>query len=88
MMDNKQKRIFNRILEKNNLPRDNTFIQHRNLKEFKSFFIERVNPTHRIFLYGRPKKKYVYDCHYDKSIKAGEILLCMGLGFIVDTSFM
>jgi len=87
-MDNKQTRIFNNILDKNKLPRKNVFIQHRNLTEFKSFRIERINPTHRIFLYGKLKKKHINDGHFDKTIKAGEILLCFGLFFFVNTMFM
>ena len=87
-MDNKQKHILKNICLKHKLGKPKTFIQHRNLREFKGFYIERINPTHRIFLYGKPKKKYVNDGHYDKSIKAGEILLCMGLFFFVNTMFM
>ena len=77
-MDDKQKHIFRRILDKNSLPHENVFMQYRNLKEFKSFFIERINPTHRIELYGRLKRSNVKDNNFNKAIKAGEILICMG----------
>lgn len=69
-MDKKQKSIFYRLLEKFDLPRKNTFVQFRNLNEFKYFKIEKINPTHRILLYGKLKN--------DKSkkfIKVGEILI-------------
>ena len=78
-MDNKQQHIFKQILDKNKLSHDNVFIQHRNLKEFKSFFLVRINPNHRIELYGRLKRSKVKDHNFNKSIKVGEILLCMGV---------
>ena len=84
-MDNKQKHIFRQILDKNSLPHENVFIQHRNLKEFKSFFVERINPTHRIELYGRLKRNNVKDRNFNKAIKAGEILICMGFLMISNT---
>lgn len=84
-MDVKQKRIFKHILDDNSLPHENVFIQHRNLKEFKSFFIERINPNHHIELYGRLKRSKVKDHNFNKAIKAGEILLCMGFFAFVDS---
>ena len=84
-MDYKQQHIFRRILDKNSLPHENVFIQHRNLKEFKSFFIERINPNHRIELYGRLKRSNVKDHNFNKAIKAGEILICMGFLMIAKT---
>lgn len=83
-MDNKQKHIFKQILITNDIPQDNVFVQHRNLKEFKSFFVERINPNHRIELYGRLKRSKVKDRHFNKAIKVGEILLCLGFFIFVD----
>jgi len=87
-MDNKQQHIFRNILDHNSLPHENVFIQHRNLKEFKSFFIERINPNHRIELYGRLKRSKVKDHNFSKSIKVGEILLCMGFYVILEPSMI
>lgn len=57
-MDTKQKRIFNDIIEKFKLPKKAHLVQFRNLKEFKYFNIEKINPNHIIELYGKLKKKY------------------------------
>lgn len=81
-MDNKQNYIYYKICKKNKLPLNNTFVQHRNLKEFRNFYIERINPTHIIHLYGKLKRNYIHDGHYNKIIKVGEILL--GLGFALN----
>lgn len=83
-MNNKQKYIYNKICKKNNLPVKNSFVQHRNLKEFSSFYIERINPTHIIYLYGKLKKKYIHDGHYNKVIKVGEILLSLGFALNIN----
>lgn len=74
-MDKKQTTILDKVLDDNKLPDPTIFIQHRNLREFKYFKIEKINPTHRIILYGSlkngNKKK-----HTSKSmIKAGEIII-------------
>jgi len=74
-MSRKEERIFNKILEKNNLPECKTFIKHRNLTEFKTFSIERINPTHRIFLYGNLKNNNKKKKTSKSLIKVGEILL-------------
>jgi hypothetical protein len=75
-MDIKQKQIFNRICDKYELPHNNKFIQHRNLKEFRYFFIERINPNHRILLFGKFKKSMSKSNHFpNKIIKVGEIFL-------------
>lgn len=84
-MDSKQMHIYKKICEKNSLPSENTFVQFRNLKEFRSFFIERINPTHRILLFGRLKNPV--DGNYTRVVKVGEILLGMGC-FIVMPSFL
>jgi hypothetical protein len=84
-MDNKQQNIYKHILDNNNLSHNNTFVQFRNLKEFRSFFIERINPTHRILLFGKLKKPK--DKNYNRVVKVGEILLCMG-SFLVIPSFI
>ena len=78
-MDYKQKKIFNKILEKFKLSSKNKFIQHRNLKEFKYFEIERINPNHRIFLYGRLKKQYAKHKGSLHLIKVGEIIIYSSL---------
>lgn len=83
-MDKKQEFIYNNICKKNNLPHKNTFIQHRNLREFRDFYIERINPNHIIFLYGKLKKPYIHDKHYNKVIKVGEIVLSIGFVMLID----
>jgi len=87
-MDDKQKHIFRGILDNNDLPHENVFVQHRNLKEFKSFFIERINPNHRIELYGLLKRSRVKDNRFNKTIKVGEILLCMGFSTVLEPSMV
>lgn len=74
-MDRKQILIYDKIIEENFLIKPKLFIQHRNLKEFKYFIIEKINPTHRLFVYGVLKnnnKKKEISKHY---IKVGEIIL-------------
>lgn len=85
-MDNKQMHIFRNICEKNNLPIENTFVQFRNLKEFRSFFIERINPTHHILLFGR--LKHPKDKNYNRVVKVGEILLGMGFFIIIPSAIL
>lgn len=75
-MDNKQSLIFEKICRKFKFPYDCKFIQHRNLKEFRYFMIERINPTHRIFLYGKLKKSYDTNKQPNRILKVGEIWLC------------
>ena len=88
VMDLKQKRIFRKILDKEKLPYNNIFMQFRNLKEFKSFNIERVNPNHKIILYGNLKRKFVKDGNNNRIIKVGEILLCFMPIFTIQTSLL
>lgn len=82
-MDYKQSKILQNIYTyfhfKN---KKKIFIQHRNLKEFRFFHIEKVNPTHRIILYGQLKRHLVKDKQYNKFIKAGEIILYSSTLFI------
>lgn len=78
MMNRKQLKIYSTILETFNL-NPKTFIQHRNLTEFKHFKIERVNPTHRIILYGILKNKHKKKETCKNLIKVGELLLISGL---------
>lgn len=75
-MDNKQLLIFTKICNKFRLPYSCKFIQHRNLKEFRYFMIERINPNHRIFLYGKLKKSYDTNKQPNRILKVGEIWLC------------
>jgi hypothetical protein len=81
-MDIKQIRIFDKLLEKYKLKSDKiVFIQHRNLKEFRYFKIERINPTHRIILYGSLKNSNKKKGTARELIKVGEILLSVtGIG--------
>lgn len=69
-MNKKQKNIYRHIIKNFNLPRKNHFIQYRNLKEFRNFEIERINPTHKILLYGKLKNK---KCN--SLIRVGEIII-------------
>lgn len=68
-MDRKQKRIWNDILDKFNLNNNAKFMQFRNLKEFRYFNIERINPNHKIELYGKLKNGN------PKNIHVGRILI-------------
>lgn len=74
-MDKKQNRILNDIKEKFGFPEKINFIQYRNLKEFKYFSIERINPNHKIILFGK-LKKHRYKNNYPKGlVKVGEIII-------------
>jgi len=87
-MDYKQRKIFEKILDKFSLSYNNIFIQHRNLNEFRSFDIERINPNHRIQLYGKLRKKYINDNKPNKIIKVGEILLCFMPVFLIQSIYL
>jgi len=65
---------------------ENTFIQFRNLKEFRSFFIERINPNHHILLFG--KLKQPKDKNYGRVVKVGEILLGMSFFIIIPSALL
>lgn len=77
-MDKKQNTILDKILDANNLPDPSIFIQHRNLNEFKYFKIEKINPTHRIILYGSLKNGNKKKETSKSLIKAGEIIIVIG----------
>lgn len=77
-MDERQKQIFDNICYKNHIPNDKNkikFIQHRNLKEFSFFLVERINPNHKIFVFGKLRKKFVKDNNFNKYIRVGEIII-------------
>ena len=74
-MDRKQTLILDKVLDKYELPDYTTFKQYRNLKEFKYFVIEKINPTHRIFLYGVLKNNNKKKDTSKSFIKAGEIII-------------
>jgi len=81
-MDKTQNRILKDIIDKFKLPIKIKFIQFRNLREFKYFTIERINPTHRIILFGKLKNNKCKN-HVPKGfIKVGEIIIpCITLFF-------
>lgn len=82
-MDKKQSSIFYSILDKFRLPHRNIiFIQHRNLNEFKYFTIEKINPTHRIILYGTLKNNNKKKDISRTYIKVGEIIIGMNTLFL------
>jgi hypothetical protein len=54
-MDKKQTRIWDKIREETGIPDNAKLIQFRNLREFRYFSIERINPNHIIELYGKLK---------------------------------
>lgn len=85
MLKGKQRDIFNKICLKFELPFNNVFVQHRNLNEFRSFGIEKVNPNHRIILYGKLRKNYIKDNHPNKIIRVGEILIAFTFPITNDT---
>jgi hypothetical protein len=74
-MDRKQTLIFDKVLDENKLPDPTTFKQYRNLKEFKYFIIERINPNHKIFLYGVLKNNNKKKDTSKTFIKVGEIII-------------
>jgi hypothetical protein len=74
-MQKKEQTIFNKILENNNIKEKVIFVQHRNLKEFRSFEIERVNPTHHLILFGRLRHHLSKDKQYNKLLNVGEIFI-------------
>lgn len=74
-MNKKQLTILIAIFEKFDLPKNSHFIQHRNLNEFKYFNIERINPTHKIFVYGTLKNNNKKKQTSKSLIKVGEIII-------------
>lgn len=76
-MNSKQHTILRKILEKYELPQENKIIfkQHRNLNEFRYFSIEKINPNHRIRLYGTLKKNNKKNKTTRSLINVGEILI-------------
>lgn len=75
-MDYKQKNILKKICDNNAIPKNKMiFKQYRNLKEFKYFIIERINPNHIIQVKGVLKNKYIHDNNYNKIINVGEIVI-------------
>lgn len=74
-MDKKQQQIFYRLCDNFKLYGKKTFIQYRNLSEFKHFEIEKINPDHRIKLYGILRREKVKDRRYNKLVNVGEILI-------------
>jgi len=75
-MDYRQQHIFNNILEKNHIKNENIkFKQYRNLKEFKYFIIERVNPNHKIKIYGVLKNNDKKKNNSKHFINVGEITI-------------
>jgi hypothetical protein len=72
-MDKKQTRILKEIFKRNNINKNATFMQYRNLREFRYFTIERINPNHIIELYGKlkngnPKKDVCLNVHVGRII--------------------
>lgn len=72
-MDKKQNRIWHEILTKFNLSDKAKLIQYRNLREFRYFTIDRINPNHIIELYGKlkngnPKRDVCLNVHVGKII--------------------
>lgn len=74
-MNHKQFVVLMNIFEKFDIPKNAHFIQHRNLNEFRYFKIEKINPTHRIFLYGNLKKSNHKFQTSRNLIKVGEIII-------------
>lgn len=73
MLDKKQNKIWSEIKEKFSLGDKAKLIQYRNLREFRYFTIERINPNHIIELYGKlkngnPKKEVCLNIHVGKII--------------------
>lgn len=88
-MDYKQKKIFKNICDKYNLKGNKiVLVQHRNLKEFRHFIIERINPNHKIKLYGLFKKKYVKSGCNNRIINVGEIIISIGILLFPSNQFI
>jgi len=68
---NKEKHIY-RIKKLFGLPDNAKFILFRNLNEFNYFELERINPNHKIILWGQLKKKHRY-CKNAYKIVCGKI---------------
>lgn len=60
------------LRKKIRMPDNATIILFRNPKEFTSFVLERINPNHKILVWGKLKKKYRHGSHY---IRMGKILI-------------
>lgn len=87
-MDDKQQKILNRIYAKYNIRgKKIVFKQFRNLKDFRFFKIERINPSHHIKLLGNPKKQFIHDGHYGKIINVGEITI-FGVALLFNINFV
>lgn len=72
-MDKTQRKIFEKILLKNHISKKASLMQYRNLKEFRYFSIEKINPNHIIELYGKlkngnPKKDVCLNVHVGRII--------------------
>ena len=88
IMDYKQHKILDNIYKHFHITgKKKTFVQHRNLKEFRFFSIERLNPNHRIRLYGQLKRSQVKDGHHNTFINVGEIIISISLLMFVYNPF-
>ena len=69
------------------LPKYAKFIFFRNPKEFIWFILEPVNPSHKIIVWGKLKKK---KCKYKHNhfIKVGKIIIPMIFLFSLDLSYL
>jgi hypothetical protein len=63
------------------LPKEFKLILFRNPNEFIKFDLERINPTHKIILWGLPKRKYRKD-GTNKIYQVGRILIESFIPFI------
>lgn len=77
---NKEKWIH-KLKEKFNLPNDSKFCFYRNPKDFIYFNLERVNPEHRIIIWGKPKRKIVKHKNIKSLLRVGRIKIPILLFF-------
>lgn len=71
--------------QENDIPDDATLMLFRNPNEFKYFIKERINPNHKIIIWGFLKKKYRRTA---KFIQVGKIFLPLLLFIPVDLNII
>lgn len=74
------------IKNKYNLPDNAKLSLYRNTKEFKYFQLERINPNHKILLWGILKKKY-RKTKFTSRVLAGRIQIPL-IAFIFSTIYI
>lgn len=79
------KYLKNKLIKKLKLPKDSILILFRNPKEFRYFEIEKINPNHKLILWGKLKKKYIKTSN---KIMIGKIILPVLLLMSIDMKYI